>query len=95
MLTKGMTMNLADDLLNGAKEIADYINQGQRRTYHLLETGQLPASILGGRWTSRKSTIMVQILKLETGDGAGAATPAEAPRDPAAIDAMGGGPCGP
>ena len=62
-------MELADDLLSGVKAIARFTGDSERRVYHLLETGQLPGFKLGGRWTSRKSTILKRISKLEAGEG--------------------------
>lgn len=59
-------MELGEDLLSGVDEIASYIGQPKRRIYHLLETGQLPAFKLGGRWTARRSTILLKIKKMES-----------------------------
>ena len=63
-------MELADDHLSGVKEIAEYRGESERRTYHLLETGQLRGYKMGGRWNSRKSTILAHIEKLESGEAA-------------------------
>jgi hypothetical protein len=63
-------MELAEDLLSGVKAIAEYRGEPERRTYHLLETGQIPGYKLGGRWNSRKSTQLAHIEKLESGEAA-------------------------
>lgn len=57
--------NIADDMLDGAKEIAAYTGDDVRRVNHLLETGRLPAFKMGKRWRMRKSTYLRYIEKLE------------------------------
>ncbi len=47
--------SLADDLGWGAKALAAEINRTERQAYHLLETGQLPAQRIGGRWAWSRS----------------------------------------
>ena len=43
------------DLVWGVDAIAAEINQSRRQTYHLLETGRLPAQKVGAKWcASRK-----------------------------------------
>lgn len=37
---------VADDLLNGATEIADFLGTSRREVYHLVQTGRIPV----GRW---------------------------------------------
>ena len=63
-------MELADDHLSGVKAIAGFRGETLRRTYHLLETGQIPGYKLGGRWNSRKSTQLAHVEKLESGEAA-------------------------
>ena len=41
---------LAGDLLKGVREISGEIGDTPRRTYHLLETNQIPAGKIGGIW---------------------------------------------
>ena len=48
---------LADDLLEGAAEIAEHTGFGLRRTFYLLEKGDLPAGKLRGRYISSKSRL--------------------------------------
>lgn len=38
------------DLIWGAEAIAKAIHRTRRQTFHLLETGQLPARKSGGQW---------------------------------------------
>ena len=47
----------ADDLLRGAKAIAQYIHESERRTYYLLESKCLPAKKWGGIWISSKTKL--------------------------------------
>lgn len=58
-------MELKDDLLRGAKAIADFTGEDQRRIFYMLEKGQIPGFKLGGRWNARKSTLVKHIEKLE------------------------------
>lgn len=46
-----------DDLLTGIGQIAAYRGESERRTYHLIKKGVLPAYKFGGKWESRKSLI--------------------------------------
>ena len=48
---------LADDLMVGVELIAKHIGQPQRRTFYMLEKGQLPAFKLGIKWAARQSTL--------------------------------------
>jgi hypothetical protein len=57
--------NLADDMLNGAVEIAAFIRRTKRQAEHLLEHNHLPAFKIGGRWRMRKSTYLAFIERLE------------------------------
>ena len=54
-------MELRDDTLRGAKAIADFIGESERRTFYLLEKRQLVAFKRGEIWHSRKSTILRDI----------------------------------
>jgi len=65
--------DLKNDVLNGAEAIAAFLNQTERRIYHLLETGKLPAFKLGDRkWQARKSSLRRHIEALEAKSGGGA-----------------------
>ena len=57
--------SLADDFLRGVTAIAEFRGEKPRRTYHLLETGQLPAYKEGGVWNSRKSTLLAHTERRE------------------------------
>lgn len=48
---------LADEVLWGAQEIADFIRRNKRQTYHLLEQGHISADKCGAVWTSTKSRV--------------------------------------
>ncbi len=55
-------MELKDDLIVGAAKIAEFRGESERRTYHLLESGQLPGAFkMGGRWNLLKSTHMARL----------------------------------
>jgi hypothetical protein len=44
------------DLIWGAAAIAAALNRTQRQCFHMLESGELPAKKIGGRWVvSRKA----------------------------------------
>jgi len=67
------TAPLADDMLNGARPIAEFIGTNERRVYHLAETKQIPVFRLGGRLTARKSTLRAWIERQEAQAMSGAA----------------------
>lgn len=48
---------LAEDLLSGAKAIAEELGWPLRKVFHGLEKGYLPATKLGGIWTSTRSQL--------------------------------------
>ena len=56
---------LSDDVLKGAKAIAEFMGDSQRRVFYMLERGDLPAFKLAGRWTARKSTLLAHFARLE------------------------------
>lgn len=43
------TMNLADDLLKGARAAAEYVGLPEKQVYYLVEKGGLPVKRLGTR----------------------------------------------
>src|SRR5262249_18366155 len=45
---------LADDILIGVGQIADFTGETERRTHYLLERRELPGFKIGGRWGSTK-----------------------------------------
>jgi len=63
-------ISLADDLLRGAKKIADFFygsddSQGVRRVYHAAATGQLPIFKMGATLCARRSTLRAHIADRE------------------------------
>jgi hypothetical protein len=59
---------LADDLLRGADEIAEFIykdKRQRRKIYHLAETSKFPVFRLGGMLCGRKSRILKHIEQQE------------------------------
>ena len=62
-------MELKDDMLTGAKAIAEFLGEDPRRTFYMLEKGQILGFKRGGRWNARKSTLVNQIEKLEAAAG--------------------------
>lgn len=50
-------MNLRDDLLEGAAEIAGYMGRSERAVYHMIYAGQIPVVRKGRRIFSRKSEL--------------------------------------
>jgi hypothetical protein len=45
------------DIEWGGKAIGHAINRNPRQTYHLLETGRLPAKKIGGRWCASRAVL--------------------------------------
>jgi len=56
------------DLLWGVDAIATEINQSRRKTYHLLETGRLPARKVGARWCASRSGLREFFRPIMTGE---------------------------
>lgn len=50
-------MNLANDLLDGASEIAIYLGRPRRTVYWMIASGFLPVTRAGRRIYARKSEI--------------------------------------
>lgn len=48
---------LKDDLIWGGANIAREIGRTPRQTYHLLETGKLPAKKIGDLWVGSKTVL--------------------------------------
>jgi hypothetical protein len=55
----------ANDVIEGVKNIATYLNKSERQVFYLCETKQLPVFKLGNRWHLRKSTHARYIARLE------------------------------
>jgi hypothetical protein len=58
--------DLADDLLEGADEIAAFGGWSRRQVYHLAQTRRLPVFRLGATLCARKSRIVAWIEDQET-----------------------------
>ncbi|PJR16818.1 hypothetical protein [Sinorhizobium meliloti] len=46
------------NLIWGAAEIAKLIGRSQRATFHMLDSGELPAKKVGGRWVAERGTLV-------------------------------------
>ena len=46
------------ELIWGVRGIATLIKRTERQTFHLLETGQLPAKKVGGRWVAERGQMI-------------------------------------
>jgi hypothetical protein len=59
---------LADDLLVGAKPIADYLGVPVRRVFYWAESRKLPVFKVGNLWAAKRSTLARHFEKLEAGE---------------------------
>jgi hypothetical protein len=55
---------LADDLLRGCVRIAEFLGESERRTFYLLQTGQIPAGKVGAVWIASKSALRSHFWRL-------------------------------
>nr|WP_085043836.1 hypothetical protein [Ensifer aridi] len=46
------------ELIWGAAEIAKVIGRSQRSTFHMLDSGELPAKKVGGRWVAERGQLL-------------------------------------
>lgn len=53
-----MTESDQINLIWGGENIAKIIGRTKRITFHLLETGQLPAKKVGGRWVAERNKLL-------------------------------------
>jgi hypothetical protein len=65
-----MDTEIADDILRGVKNIADYINEEARATNHKLATGALPGGKEGNQWVASKSVLRDHYMKITSGKAA-------------------------
>ena len=65
--------NLADDLLDGADQIAAFMGWNRRRVFYAAERNLIPIFRVGNRLAARKSTLRRHIGDLEQAqrDGGG------------------------
>ena len=52
-----MSVGIADDLLRGVKNIADFIGDDERSTNHKLAKGHLPGGKEGQQWIASKTAL--------------------------------------
>jgi hypothetical protein len=66
-VTEMTDTSMADDLLNGAREITDFLGLSTRAVFHLLGKGALPAFKFedSGIWHARKSRLRDHMRNLE------------------------------
>ncbi len=61
-------VTLKEDLLRGARQIADFLGEKERRVFYLCETGQLEGVFKIGRlWHARRSTLIEELRRREQG----------------------------
>jgi hypothetical protein len=60
-----MTAETPSDLLRGIPEIAAFLGEPERRTYHMCVSGTIPAFMVGGRWVMRRSTYLAELQRRE------------------------------
>lgn len=53
------------DLVWGAADIGKEINKKPRQTFHMLETGLLPAKKVGNQWVAERGKLRAFFLKDE------------------------------
>lgn len=58
-----MEVELKDDLLMGAKAVAEFVGISERQVYHMLARRQLPGFKIGNTVAAQKSTIIKHIRK--------------------------------
>ena len=62
-----METRVKDDLLKGAKAIADEIGESERAAYYLLENRIIPAGKLNGIWIASRSALKEHYRELTSG----------------------------
>jgi hypothetical protein len=60
-----MSETLGDDLIVGAKPIAEELGMTERQVFYMAETGQLPVFKIGRKLAARRSTLRQRIVELE------------------------------
>ena len=51
-----------DEPIWGAKGMSEVIKRSERQTFHLLQTGKLPARKIGDRYVSTRRKLLTAIL---------------------------------
>ncbi len=62
--------DLADDLLDGAKDFAVLTGWSERRCFYLLERKQLPGGKIGDRWIGSKRRVRQHLARVAAGEAA-------------------------
>jgi excisionase family DNA binding protein len=57
--------NLADDVLKGAAEIADFLGEDRRSVFYMISKNRLPHYRLGESIRARKSTLRAWVAEQE------------------------------
>ena len=65
MVTPLHEIDLADDLLDGADEIAAFMGWNKRRVFYAVERKLIPIFRVGNRLSARKSTLRRHVESLE------------------------------
>jgi hypothetical protein len=63
-----MKAGIGEDKLSGAEAIAEFIGEPLRRTFHLLETRQIPAGKIGGKWVASKTAVREHYERIMRGE---------------------------
>jgi hypothetical protein len=61
---------LADDLLLGARALAEWTGASERQIYYWAQIRRFGLFRIGDKIAGRKSTIMAHMARLEAGEGA-------------------------
>lgn len=59
---------LGEDLIIGAKPIAEWLGVPPRKVFYWGEKGMLPLFKIGSQWAGKKSTLARHFEKLERGE---------------------------
>ena len=65
-----MSERMADDLMIGAKKIADWMGATERQVYYWAQIKRFHLFRIGDKIAGRKSTITTDLAKLENGEAA-------------------------
>jgi hypothetical protein len=66
-----MEIDVSGDLLRGVKQIAKFINDDERSTFHKLSKGHLPGGKEGKQWIASKRRLREHYAQLTAGKWAG------------------------
>jgi len=60
-----MEPRLGDDLMIGARVIAEWLGVPERKVFYWAGSGDIPLFKIGNQWAARKSTLTRHFAKLE------------------------------